>query len=105
MFHPGWKVCDEIVAEPLILHGPTQVPRVPAELMIQGEAMVLKASVHACLLDVSPSTSIIFSRKFLEMLDRESPHESAMIQDPPVSRARGRPRKPTRNSFQGNSNF
>ena len=73
--------------------------------MIQGEAMALAANVHARLLDVNTSTSIMFSRKFLEMLDRRNPHESVMIQDPPVSRTRGRPRKATRNTFQGNPNF
>ena len=26
MLHPGWKVCDETVPEPSILHGPTQAP-------------------------------------------------------------------------------
>ena len=105
MLHPGWKVCDETVPEPSVLHGPMQVSRVPAEVMIQGEAMALVANVHARLIDVNPSTSIMFSRKFLEMLDRKSPHEPAMLQDSPVSRTRGRPRKATRSTFQGNLNF
>ena len=105
MLHPGWIICDETIPEPTILHDPMQAPRVPVEVMIQGEAMALVANVRARLLDMSTSTSIMFSKKFLEMLDRRSPHESAMIQDPPVSRTRGRPRKPTRNSFQGNAKF
>ena len=105
LLHLGWKVCDEIVPEPSILHGPTQVPQVSAEVMIQGEAMALAANVHARLLDVNPSTSIMFSRKFLEMLDRGSLHEPGMLQDSLVSRTRGRPRKPIRNTFRGNLNF
>ena len=100
-----YHLCEATIAEPAILHGPTQAPQVSADDRLQTEAMALAANVHARLLDVDASMTIILAKKLLDMLDRGSPYESAVIQDPPISRPRGRPRKAKKNTFQGNPNF
>ena len=69
------------------------------------ESMDWAANVHARPLDIDASMTIAFLKKFLEMLDRGSLHEPAMIQDPPMSKPRGRPRAATKNTFKGSPYF
>ena len=56
-------------------------------------------------LDVDASMIIILAKKLLDMLDRGSPYEPAVIQDPLISRPRDRPRKAKKSTLQGNLNF
>jgi hypothetical protein len=62
--------------------------------------MALAANVHARLLDIDASMSIIPAKRLLDMLDCGSPYESAVIQDPLIPRPRGRPRKAKRTLFK-----
>ena len=87
------------------MHGPTQAPQVSARDRLQTEAMALAANVHARLLDVNASMTIILAKKLLDMLDRGSPYESEVIQDPLISRPRGRPCKAKKNTLQGTQTF
>ena len=105
MLHPGWIIGDVQITEPAILHGPRPAPQVSTEDMRRAEAMARISDVHTRLLDMDTEMSILFAKKIQDMLDRGSLHEPAMVQDPPVSRARGRPRKPKKNTFRGNLNF
>ena len=102
--NPGWIIGNAQITEPAILQGPRQVPQVSAEDMRRAEAMARISDIHTRLLDMDTEMAILFAMKIQEMLDRGSLHEPAMVQDPPVSRPRGRPRKPKRNTFRGNSN-
>ena len=102
MIHPSWIVCDAEIEDPVILQGPRQDPQVPTEDRIRAEGMALAANVHARLLDLESELTVSFATKFLEVLDRGSLHELPVVQDPPISRPRGRPRKSTRNTFNGN---
>jgi hypothetical protein len=105
MIYSGWIIGDAQVTEPAILHGPRHVPQVSAEDMRRAEAMAKISDVHMRLLDMDTEMAILFTTKIQEMFDRGSLHEPAMIQDPPVSRPRGRPRKPKKNLFRGDPIF
>ena len=100
-----YHLCEATIAEPAILHGPTQPPQISAGDRLQTEAMALMANVHARLLDVDASMTIILAKMLLDMLDCVSAHEPAVIQDPLISRLRGRPRKAKKNTFRGNPNL
>ena len=99
-----YHLCEATIADPAILHGPTHDPQVSADDRLQTEAMTLATNVHVRLLDVDASMTIILAKKFIDMLDCGSPYESAVIQEPPVSKPRGRPRMARKNTFQGNPN-
>ena len=105
MFHPGWIVGGASVTQPAILHGPREAPpQIAIEDRRRAELTVLAADIHTRLLDMESGAGISFARKFQEMLDRESLNEPAAIQDPPVSRSRGRPRGSRKNLFRGGRN-
>ena len=105
LFHPAWKVSSEPVTQPAILYGPRQEPRVSAEEVKRAEFAALASDFQARLLDMDIDMGISFYKTFHDMLNRGSTNAPVAIQDPPVSRPRGRPSKRSRNTFQGNSNF
>ena len=82
------------------MHSPTQASQISARDRLQTETMALGGNVHARLLEIDASITIILAKKLLDMLDRESPYESAVIHDPMISRPRGRPRKAKRTLFK-----
>ena len=81
-----YHLCEATIAEPAILHDTTQAPQVSTDVRLQTEAMALAANVHARLLDVDASMTIILANKLLDMLDSVSPYEPAMVQDHLISR-------------------
>ena len=100
-----YHLCEATIAEPAILHGPTQAPQVSTDDGLQTEAMALATNVHARLLDVDTSMTIILAKKLLDMLDCGNPCESAVIQGPLISRPRGRPHKAKRTLFKVTQTF
>ena len=65
-----YHLCETTIAEPAILHGPTQALQVSARDSFQIEVMALAANVRARLLDVDASMTISLAKKFLDKLDR-----------------------------------
>ena len=104
LFHPAWIIGDASVAEPAIMHGPRGPPQIAIEDRRRAELMALAGDIHSRLLDMEVDAGISFAKKFQEMLDRNSLNEPVMIQDPPVFRACGRPRRSRKNLFRGGSN-
>ena len=104
-FHPCWLVGDVPITPPAILYGPRPEPQVSEEDKQQAEATALAASVYARLHDLPSAMCIVFSKKFLQMLDQGNVNPAPAIQDPPVSKSRGRPPKRKKNSFNGNFSF
>ena len=104
MFHPAWIVVNASVTQPAILHGPREPPQIAIEDRRRAELAALAADIQSRLLDMEVNAGISFGRKFQEMLDRNSLNEPVAIQDPPVSRSRGRPRRSRRNLFRGGRN-
>ena len=104
-FHPCWLVGDVPIVPPAVLYEPRPEPQVSEEDKQQAEATTLAASVYARLNDLPATTCIVFSKKFLQMLDQGNVNPAPAIQDPPVTKSRGRPPKRKKNSFDGNFGF
>ena len=104
-FHPCWLAGDVPITPPAIVYGPEPEPQVSEEDKQQAEATTLAASVYARLNDLPATTCIVFSKKFLQMLDQGNVNPAPAIRDPPITKSRGRPPKRKKNSFNGNSGF
>ena len=105
LFHPCWLVDDVPITPPAILYGPEPAPQISEEDKQQAEATTLATSVYARLNDLPATTCIVFSKKFLQMLDQGNVNPTPAIQDPPITKSRGRPPKRKKNSFNGNFGF
>ena len=103
--HQGWVINDATITEPSIMYGPRHTPQISDDERRQTEALNLIANLQVRLLDMPSHVSILFAKKFHEMLDRGNIDEPALIRDPPVSRPRGRPRRLGRNMFRGGRNI
>ena len=101
--HPAWRVSDVLTAQPEVIHVPRQERPVPVPDKSLIELIETSSYVHSRLLNMDTGTALIFAKQFREMLDKGTLNASPMIQDPPVVRSRGRPRKRARNNFKDTS--
>ena len=60
-----YHLCEATIAEPAILHDPTQAPQVSASDRLQTEAMALATSVDARFLDVGAGMTIMMRLVYL----------------------------------------
>ena len=91
--HPAWRVSDVLTAQPEVIHIPRQKRPVPVPDKSLIELIETSSYVHSRLLNMDTGTALIFAKQFREMLDKGTLNTSPMIQDPPVVRSRGKPRK------------
>ena len=101
MFHPGWLVGNAPATLPAISYGPMPEVQISEEDREHTDALTLAATIHRRLVDLPTQQCIVLSKKVLEMLDRGEENIPPPVQDPPVSRSRGRPHKRERNTFNG----
>jgi MULE transposase-like protein len=106
LFYPFWVVNDTVASESAILQGPKQEePQVSLETKKRAEFAALVSELQTSLYDMEVDLAIGFVRKFQDMLRRNDINAPPVIQDPPIVRPRGRPRKAKKNTFKGGKNI
>ena len=104
-FHPAWRISETPISQPAILYGPRQETQLSPEDKILAELTDISSYVQASLFNMDPSVALSFAKKFRDMIDRKDLNAPTNIRDPPISRTRGRPKKPKKNTFKGMLNF
>jgi hypothetical protein len=108
LFHPRWVVNDMPTAEPAIVHEPWPEARATFSLEARkrGELATMLSELQGSLYDIEIDKAISFVRKFQDMVRRDDLNPPPPIQDPPVVRSRGRPKKTKKkNLFRGGQNI
>ena len=105
LFHPAWKVGTGSAPQAAIMYGPWNEPKLSMEDAKYGTYLDMIADLQAKLLDLGMDAGMPFIRKFSAMIDQGMLNAPRTIKDPPVSKARGRPKRARENTFKGTFDF
>lgn len=107
MFYPIWVVNEVSSAESAVVHGPCpEAQIVPSlEARKRAELATLISNLLASLYDADIDKAISFVKRTHDAFLRGQGEVSPPIQDPPVVKSRGRPRKGRKNLFKGGKNI
>jgi hypothetical protein len=101
-FHSVWHFDSLPIPESAIIQGPRQEIQISPEEKMLEELFDTMSYVQTSLFDMDRATAISFAKRFKDILDKKDLTAPTNVRDPLVSVPRGRPKKKTRNSFNGN---
>ena len=105
LFHPAWKVGTESAPQAAIVYGPWNEPKVSMEDAKHSTYLDMMADLQTKLLDLGVDAGTPFVKIFNDMIDRGTLNAPRTIKDPSISKARGRPKKASKNTFKGTFGF
>ena len=88
-----------------IVYGHWNKPKVSMEDAKRGTYLDMIADLQVKLLDLGMDAGMLFIRKFSSMIDQGMLNAPCTTKDPPVSKARDRPKRARENTFKGTCGF